>query len=485
MSTIKDFFSRLIGKSQTGNKSQPSGICNETVLQYTKPGRDGECELIIGLDFGTSASKVVIQVPDLPGRPSYVVDFGDFAHPSMACLLPSKLWVGPGKSCHLLGQADSIEVGDIKLELFSNSELSTSNNGPSRHGYVAEHVAVAYLSLLLRYARMWFLESKQSLVGRFSKLIWAVNLGVPSPCVEENEENCRFRRIGKAAWMLSAVHSDVTLEKAAKELSLLAECPDNWKGDSDGITCDFDIIPEIAAGAVGYALSDLRREGAHVMIDVGASTLDVCSFLLRQSDQNRYSLLTADVKQLGTIRLHHTRIQAIQHAFEVQAQKLRDKHDPLAPISEDIDSYLLPEIQIRAEVSQAEELLRKNCQMVIRKVIHDLRRRRAPNEDVWLKKLPILLIGGGSKLPYFRSIVEELDAWTQQYYGNEGIILQEVPVPETLKINTDEYHRLAVAWGLSHRALDIGEIIASDRIDDIDPPARRKWENNYISKDQV
>jgi len=279
--------------------------------------------------------------------------------------------------------------------------------------------------------------------------------------------------------------NDVTIDKAEKELHFVSENPDYWDNDSDGITCDFDIIPEIAAGAVGYALSDMRRQGAHVMVDIGASTIDVCSFLLHQSVDNRYSLLTADVQQLGTIKLHYTRIRAIQQAYEEKAQQLLDKHDPLTPISENIEPYLLSSDQIQQKVNSAEEKLRINCRKVARRVIHDMKMRRAPNEDVWDGVLPILLIGGGSKLSYFRSIVEDLSYWARDTYNNEGIDVQEVPLPQMLKSKTDEYHRLAVAWGLSHRALDIGDIIPADRIDDIDPPSRRKWEDNYISKDQV
>ena len=42
---------------------------DEHLLQYSHPGQTGECELVIGLDFGTSASKVIIQAPQ-PWRTS-------------------------------------------------------------------------------------------------------------------------------------------------------------------------------------------------------------------------------------------------------------------------------------------------------------------------------------------------------------------------------------------------------------------------------
>jgi hypothetical protein len=469
-----------------GRSGAAGTLYDEHVLQYAKLGQGGEGDLVIGLDFGTSASKVVIQAPGLPGNPAYAVNFGEVAQSSMPYLLPTRLWVTPGGGCSLAKQAKAREVNDIKLELFSKDQELISNRGPTRQGISPEAAAVAYLALLLRYARRWFLEGKRDVVGHLSRLNWGFNLGVPSPCIEDNDDNRRFRRVGKAAWMLSVLEEQITLEKAQDELRYLTEAPEYWERDDDGIACDFEIIPEIAAGAIGYALSDLRREGLHLMVDVGASTVDVCSFVLHErAGSDRYALLTADVKQLGTIRLHQDRVRAISEAHEKQAQELRDKHDALAPISEDIESYLLPRERILAAVREGEAKLKSQCQCMLRKVIVDARTRRDPHASVWRGRLPILLIGGGGQLPFFRSLVDELDPWLKTYAGNEGVVFLPVAVPPTISSTTTEHHRLAVAWGLSHQKLNIGEITPADQIEDIEPPRPIDWESGYISKDQV
>ena len=446
------------------------------MLQYAHSGERGVFDLVIGLDFGTSSSKVVIQAPHLAGSQAYAVDFGRLAHESMKYLLPTKLWIMPDGTCHLDSQDGATEVRDIKLELLSRNDHLRGNHGPTHHGLSAESAAVVYLALLLRYVRRWFLETRRDIVGDFSKLIWSMNLGVPSPCIEENDEKHRFERVGKAAWMLSVLCSEATCDRATEQLVSLAENPDDWDLDDGGVTCDFDLIPEIAAGAVGYARSDVRRQGLHIMIDVGASTVDVCGFILRH-DEVGYSLLVADVQQLGTIKLYLTRVRAIEKAFPAQAQGLLDRYDPLEPIPESIDFYLRSEDQLQAEVESAEEKLAFSCRKMMRRVIHKIRLHRAIYEDAWYGQLPILLIGGGSKVPFFKTIVEGLHSWTQEYCRNEGIALHEVPVPEMLKVDTDDYHRLAVAWGLSHSAPNIGDIIPADRIDDMDPPPRRPPEN--------
>lgn len=486
---MSSIFKRFWRSDKDGkNEAEKRSLCDEHLLQYTRPGESGECELIVGLDFGTSASKVVIQAPTLPGPPRYVVDFGDFSHQSAEYLLATRLSVTSDGTCYLTEQQDARVVNDIKLELFARNEGLQSNRGPSRQGLDTEATAVAYLALLLRHARKWFLETKRDVVGHFNRLRWSINLGVPSPCIEDNEENRRFGRVGKAAWMLSVLEEVITLEKAQDQLRSLIADPESWDRADERLTCDFEIIPEIAAGAVGYALSDLRREGLHVMVDVGAATVDVCSFVLhRREGSDSYSLLMSDVKQFGTIRLHNERIRALKRVYEKQAEDLRDKHDPLVPIAEDVEAYLVSREQLISAVKKAEADLKMRCQEMLKRVIWETKKSRDPNSSVWRGgRLPILLIGGGSKLPFFRSAVEELDAWLKSHTGNDGILLMpDEPLPKGFTSKTAKYDRIAVALGLSHPASDIGEIIPADRIADIEPRARRNWDDRYVSMDQV
>ncbi len=465
-------------------------ICDPQMLQYAQPGKNGECELVIGLDFGTSSTKVVIQAPDLPGCPSYAVNFGRYSCEPMPHLLPTRLWVEPSSGlCTLTPRDGYILVNNIKLELFSKDENLNSNFGPIRQQLPPEEIAVCYIALLLRYSRRWFLRTKLDLLRHFSRFRWSVNMGVPSPCIEDNEENRIFRRVGKAAWWMSTLREDhITIDKACKELKLVCDI-DYWDTDED-FACDFEIIPEIAAGAVGYALSDLRREGLHVMVDIGASTVDVCSFLLHEKEGNdRYSLLISDVQKLGSIKLYTDRIVAFKQVYEDLAEDLLNKHDPMAPLDEDIKPYLISKDQFLSAFENAKGQHKEQFLYMVRRLIWQTKLRRAPNTPIWREgRLPILLIGGGSKLQFFRSAVEELHDWLKYHTRNDGIIFLNPPIPDSLTDsikNAEEYQLFAVAWGLSHRALDIGEIIPADQIPDVEPPPRVDWRKRFISKELV
>lgn len=481
---------RPIRPNVQGQSNYIKPACDHRMLQYAKPGKNGECELVIGLDFGTSSSKVVIQAPDLPGCPSYAIDFGRFSSNSIPYLLPTRLWVSPSSGiCTLTSCDNGMMVNNIKLELFSKDKSMYSNFGPIRQKLPSEEVAICYLALLLRFSRWWFLNNRYDLLCHFSKLIWSVNVGVPSPCAGENEENQTFLRVGRAAWWLSMQAEDsITLDKAGSLLDKVDYTGDWYAGRE--CACDLEVIPEIAAGAVGYALSDLRREGLHVMVDIGASTVDTCSFLLHERRGNdRYSMLLSDVQQLGSIRLFANQIFAYKKMYEERTELLLSRHDPMATISEDVTPYLISQDHLTVAFEKAKKELRQQLLCMNRRVIRLTKLHRAPNASLWREgRLPILLIGGGCKLEFFRSAIEELHGWLMYQTRNDGIIVLSVPIPDSLKSsikNIEDYQFFAVAWGLSHRSMDIGEIIPVDQIPDVEPPPSSNWRKRYVGKELV
>lgn len=468
------------------NQSHGSGksIINydERVLQYIGPGRSGEAEIVVGLDFGTSASKVVVRLPGVPGDPAYAVNFGEFAHPSMCHLLPTRLWITNGDECSLTQRPQAQLVNDIKLELFSTGEDLKSTLGPSGQDISPESAAVAYLALVLRYVRKWLLIEKRDTIGHFEKFNWNVNLGIPSSCARENEENNRFRRVGKAAWILSVLGEKVTLSNAKAQLETIIKSPERWDTDKEKFTCEFEIIPEIAAGAIGYARSTVKKDGLHLIIDVGASTVDVCSFNLYSGN---YGLLTTEVQQLGTISLHQVKIRAIQKAHELKAKALRDEHDPISPIAEGIEPYLLTREQILSAVGMAQGELERKCIAMLWTAISFLRKDRHPNSPVWNGRLPIICIGGGSRLEFYKSLIKKLNNYLIEHVKNDGLEKLDVTVPIEFGTQESEHHRFAVAWGLSHEAVNIGDIIPVDQIPDIERPPPLDWERGFIDKNQV
>ena len=445
-----------VGRQSVDHESSATTVPTSRVRE--RPGKlaslsdtedTAECDVVVGLDFGTSRTKVVVRTPELHDERAVAVNFEPHGESSNPYLLSTRIWIDAQDICRL-DASKGQRVEDIKVRLFQNTK-DFGRKGPSREQPYPdpETMAVAYLTLVLQYTRAWFLKTQKDVISHFRTLNWAVNLGVPSPYVGTNETSSRFRRIGHAACLLSARESprlQVGVDEAEEALGTVdadgfCDNVDRW------LDCDFDIKPEIVAAAVGYAHSDQRREGVHLMIDVGASTLDVCTFLLHQNDgSDRYSLLTTNVEPLGTFRL----VQPDRHKLSTE------------------------------------------CAVMLRKVIQELLPPNglAAREDIFRAhgRLPIFLTGGGSKDSFYIGCVDELEDAILNVFrvNNKGIRRLQLPVPDTAAGDAAAvFHRLAVAWGLSYRAVDIGDVLPPEEVERPEPLGRSTWEDRYLSKDQM
>ena len=213
---------------------------------------------------------------------------------------------------------------------------------------------------------------------------------------------------------------------------------------------DSELRPEVIAEVAGYANSPLRNEGLHLLVDIGASTLDVCSFNLgpRQHEgDDRVPILTAHLELLGV---------------EILRQK-------------------------RGEGAEAEIEFKNNCKKVLTRTIGDLRSKRDPLSRCWNSTLPVFLCGGGSVMQVYQGVVSDAGEWLQRWVrSSDGIRQIQLPKPNSLDAEIDDrsYHRLAVAWGLSQPSFNIGLYERPSEIDDIEPPPVRE-KPVYIGQDMV
>jgi hypothetical protein len=432
----------------------------------TASGRVSAVDLVIGLDFGTAATKVVIRSPWLPGQRARAVAFGELGHRSSPYLLPTRLRVASDGHLTLRGDVAGEWVTDLKVRLLERL--------PPQNGIEDDTIgrAAAYLALTLREARARFLTAEREIYRRFAAQRWALNLGIPSAGYDDELIRRRFLRVARAAWWLSEGSEPLTWDSVREALRREPFNP--------GIA--IEVVPEVAAQAVGYARSTLRDPGLHLLVDVGASTFDVCGFVLHEREgQDRYELLTATVDRLGVLELHRRRLGVLQCISGNDPMA----YDPLMPMKQTLDDYH-PGCSCNPPDVDA-KFCDEATGAVMRHLI-DLKRRRDPCSRRWETGLPVFLCGGGSSMYLFRRLVNEADARLRSATTAQGLLLRTLPKPEHL-VNDDVgealFHRLSVAYGLSFDALDIGRISPPGKIPDIPPPQRRLWEADFISKDQV
>ena len=266
----KAAFEKLLGKNgKTGKDAR--GIVNRVDPSLFSKERYPPIQLVIGLDFGTSFSKVVVG----EARARYAVPFKEYASGKSALLVPSALSVLPGLGTCKLGttkKRDSLR-DNLKMPLIERN-FSEEVQVP----------VVAYLALIFRHARQWLIDTHGS-TYRGRKIEWFVNVGLPTDSYDDKELTVVYLGLVRSAWHASEMPGDVTLQTALASLK---------QGHADGSGEDgmetflpddrINAFPEFVAQLAAYVRSPRRRNGLHVMVDVGGGTLDVTVFNVHQND---------------------------------------------------------------------------------------------------------------------------------------------------------------------------------------------------------
>ena len=232
-----------------------------------------------------------------------------------------------------------------------------------------------------------------------------------------------------------------------------------------------------------------RVNGMHMLVDVGASTLDVSTFIIHsQGEEDVYSILWPDVQPLGAYVLHQRRIKKSSKLFQKKIENLECLCDGISPLP-DIPQYLPEPCSDDYEcVRLCDSHLLEECSRNIRSVIRITRERRNPLSGAWSTGLPVFLCGGGSKVGLYKSIfphaAEKLAATK---FG--GFEIKNLPKPTNLEADdlpVADYHRIAVAYGLSFSGIDIGKIIPPRDVKDLKwQPVIKDIDRLFVDKDMA
>lgn len=405
---------------------------------------------VIGLDFGTSTTKVMVRFPYEAGSPVFAIPAPkhclSMKHPY---LWQTALWLRntgefvpyPNDDAHLLHalkQGIMSHRADVPIDL----------SGDGSPGVTRAEAAAAFLAFVVRYTRGWLAKHQP---GLFQKRwpVWFLHVGVPAANFDDKTLLRGYRRVVATSLLLANDRAPVTVDLARRFLAddLVAAAADSV---TDAEKLGVGVTPETAAEAAGFAKSTNTAPGLYLLVDVGAMTLDVCTFKLVQEppDPDMYSLLAAQVRPLGVDAYH----------WFVGNGKT--------------DSGFL-----------------EQCNRCLWKVVWGTKGTRDPNASAWRRRnaLPVFLAGGGARNDMHRGIVEQLDPWLREHTDNEGIHLVPLPMPANISppIQESDFSRLGVAWGLSFPPNEIGDFFPPSEIDDVPPPPRIDITGGFISKDQV
>lgn len=480
------------GKIRTGQEMSRKDEVITTWKTQVHNGNDlndlEESDIVIGFDFGTSSSKVIIR--DSVRQTAYAVPFNSPDCHGNSYLIPTRLFINEdgyislSHGEHCCGSIKSRLMDDPDQKIFSVSNIMQT--------ITVSEVAAGYMALVIRHARDWFLEQTNPIYKK-TEIKWHINLGVPSKNYDDSAKRKSFQAIAMASWRISQLSSEVNITEVKKIFHEAREYIDATEINTEefkSLWLHHDFVnthPEVIMEIVGYARSPLRANGLYLIVDIGATTLDAAMFRIHTKDgEDSYPLLATCVERLGTMMLHNKRVQAVKISMERALLEINavdsTSHLP-DPCHYAIHAH-------DKDIPDNDKSFFAECSKMIGKTIKDTKQWRDPNSSTWRTELPVFICGGGGRLTLYRNMIKELGSnLVNSWDGFRGFIIKEIPKPERQQLDAPdlsdkEYDRLAVAYGLSFTSDEIGEVIPESKIDDI--PKQAVVENRddlYVSKD--
>ncbi len=153
-----------------------------------------ETEIVIGFDFGTSSSKIVIR--DFGLRTAYAVPFGSLACSGNSYLVPTRIFINDEGDFNL--SPDKYLYENLKINLMDSPKQAVFIATKTAQSITTSDLASAYMALVIRFARAWFLKKTESIYEK-TDIQWHINVGIPSKNYDELEKREACQAIAMAA----------------------------------------------------------------------------------------------------------------------------------------------------------------------------------------------------------------------------------------------------------------------------------------------
>lgn len=462
--------------------------------QFPGASVDSTAEIIIGLDFGTCTTKVVIR--DRWGGRVYAVPLVKTQKlDSNAYLLPTRLWGHPDGTLSLHYVKNAKNVSNLKLNFIDNADAVIFKDENTQKELNAYSATAIYLACVLQYVRGWFLNNCRAIYSK-QTIRWYFNIGLPAVNIEDGALVEKYKKCAMTAWRLSMEKIPLSMRHAVAVRSGSYHATGNEGIHQDAV----NVFPEIASEVVGYARSNYREDGMHLLIDIGAGTFDVATFnLIKNDGRDTYAFMLTDVQRYGAFvncvrRLKHIDTLMMTPGEKADWGKIRSTcMDATKSVPQTLSEYMkmIPLAAARRRnvadsVRKFESQLEENVCSIVRTVVGKTKIERDPRSRQWNEGLPVYLCGGGANLSFYGDVVRSAEE-TLKSMGIKKFVVKRLPKPDGFQAKglvDDQFHRLYVAYGLSYSYDEIGKIIPTRDIPDLrERPVVREIEE--ITKDLV
>lgn len=449
--------------------------------QTQYPGTDNKPKraIFVGLDFGTAFTKVVIAGTS----DSYAIKLRPHLRGIDAYLQPCLLGIDANGHFHLVDKVtDAAVMHNLKLALIEDP-LSIE----------ARSNAAIYLALVLQQARQHFLWEYKDILHN-NQLVWHLNIGLPATTYDKRNLKDSFYAVAEIAWMLSVLNFS-----NYPSLNLVAKSLLNDTNNIDLIISPDEknrlihkdrlgILPEVQAITVSYATSQQRRDGLHLLVDVGAGTLDLNLFaLVGLKNDDRYVSHHADVLPLGSVYLSRHRIKKLKNNHLTNADKSLNCYNEYNALlgRRELSSLLKLTIE---DIELIDGTFLNEVGSTIYHAMANLKIKTGNSVHRWRESvLPAFLAGGGSLDEAYHGRLRLVNR-DMKANGMAGLDIRPLPLPSRLKDfdvpePDQDFHRIAVAYGLTYDLINIGDFIPTSQIPYKTTSDTEKREAYYILKE--
>jgi hypothetical protein len=384
-------------------------------------------DIRIGLDFGTSYTKASIFF----GGDIYIVSWEGITHFKDKYTLPTEFSLFANDTYEIGRSFDAVDV-------FTNLKgpfLEESDTGDD------EDNATIYLAMVLRYIRAWwFKRYKNQTLNK--KLHWLINVGSPSKDLGNVYLEKKYKKIINTAWSISQ-----STKRLYKQII-------QYK---DGVI-NIDLVPEFVAQISSYTRSAQRQSDLHLLVDIGAGTVDVVTFNVHQdeSGDDNFPEFASDVKRMGT------------HYLMYKRNSINANKDLMINATVALDSVNFSK-QYGVDLTKIKQIDDEHAESVaklIKTILGITKSKRYALSRNWGQGIRTFFCGGGASCSVFIDALEK----TKEIYK---LLKINLPLPERLineDIDVNNFHRVSVAYGLAFDSFNLGQVISKHKIEDAPRP---------------
>lgn len=313
------------------------------------------------------------------------------------------------------------------------------------------------------------------------KVRWSVNLAVPSKYLDKAPMAIGFENALKTAWLMSLVMDEFPTMRDGQEV---INCYNAARRIIETCKLDCFVYSEVAAEVASVTMSRTSQDGLYALVDVGAGTVDASVFRLYRNPKGdrTHNEYATEVFRSGSAYIEASAVTWLRNNGQFVADQMTIGNGSGA-------SGNAAEVKLRERLKKMKENKGRglngntsteveNLRRALQKASQDIQQKVEEEliqvfEDPYSKQqmvgfwhdLKLILGGGGASSPAYLKAAEW--AFTLKNNPIKEPELAELPRPGDFQmgeLHTKHFHRFAVAYGLSHRIVDLPEVASASQV---------------------